>query len=179
MNVPHDDAEFCPCKVLIWSTQTMRPRHSSRNLLCLPVWFSFLKSLSALGDNSLLFFFIWLWQEFSISISGSRQGRRKKVLRMQADRQLPPPPACQALPEDCGDQFDSLIKDFHSAFVSATRVWAEGRQWNGMENGKFQVQPNRFSDLGRSKSTVRHCDWDWFWKDWRLHCDSWSVNIIF
>lgn len=39
---------------------------------------------------------------------------------MQADRQLPLPPACQALLEDCGDQFDSLIKDFHPAFVGVT-----------------------------------------------------------
>lgn len=42
---------------------------------------------------------------------------------MQPVRQLRLLPACQALTEDCGgDQFDSLIKDFHSAFVDTTQA---------------------------------------------------------
>lgn len=39
---------------------------------------------------------------------------------MQLDRQLCPPPACKAPTEDREDQFDSLIKDFHFAFVNMT-----------------------------------------------------------
>lgn len=41
---------------------------------------------------------------------------------MQPDRQLRLLPACQAPTENLEDQFDSLIKDFHFAFVSVT--WA-------------------------------------------------------
>lgn len=39
---------------------------------------------------------------------------------MHPDRQLRLLPACQALAEDLEDQFDSLIKDFHFAFVNMT-----------------------------------------------------------
>lgn len=39
---------------------------------------------------------------------------------MQLDKQLRLPPACQALTENLQDQFDSLVKDFHFAFVSMT-----------------------------------------------------------
>lgn len=39
---------------------------------------------------------------------------------MQLGRQLRLLPACQAPTEDLEDQFDSLIKDFHFAFVNMT-----------------------------------------------------------
>lgn len=41
---------------------------------------------------------------------------------MQLDGQLCLLPACQALTADPEDQFDSLIKDFHFAFVNMTEA---------------------------------------------------------
>lgn len=54
---------------------------------------------------------------------------------MQLDRQLCLLPAGQALTEDLEDRFDSLIKDFHFAFVNKTyRLWARGTAMNCIVN---------------------------------------------
>lgn len=70
----------------------------------------------------LLFFLSGFDRSLAFPFQEAGKGKKKKVLTMQAYRQLPLPPACQALPEDCGDQFDSLIKDFRSAFVAVTEA---------------------------------------------------------
>lgn len=128
---------------------------------------AFWKACQHLEITHCSFFIIWLWQEFSISISGSRQGggeEEKNVLRMQADRQLPVPAACQALAEDCGDQFDSLIKDFHWAFVGATVAvgWRLPVEWNV----KWQVSSAASSILWPWKVVVVSATL-WLWLIWK------------
>lgn len=73
--------------------------------------------MSVLVDNLLL-----LLSGFDKSFTFPFKEDKKKngALSMQPDRQLRLLPACQALTENLEDQFDSLIKDFHFAFVSVT-----------------------------------------------------------
>lgn len=157
----------------------MRPWHSSRNLLCLPVWFSFLKSLSAHGDNSLLFFFfIWLWQEFSISISGSRRGEEGKKSPYNAGRQTAASAA--RLSGSAGGSWGSVW--FTNQRLPLCLCWCDlgcglkARQWNGMEIPKFKwglISSSTLEGRGWWYDTVIVIDFER--RDCRLHRGSWNI----
>lgn len=133
-NVPRW-CEFCTLQAFIWSALTMRPRHSSRNLLCLPVWFSFLKSLSALGDNSLLFFLSGFDRGLAFPFQEAGGGKKEKKSPYNAGRQTAASAASLSGP--AGGLWGSVW--FTNQRLPPCLCWCDlgcglkARQWNGME----------------------------------------------